>query len=41
MATVGAGPIKNHAPLAGATSRRALVVSCGVHALHDGYADLL
>jgi len=24
-----------------ATSRRALVVSCGVHALHDGYADIL
>jgi MFS transporter, FSR family, fosmidomycin resistance protein len=41
MATLGAGPVANRVALASATSRRALAVSCGVHALHDGYADLL
>ncbi len=41
MATLGAGPVTNRVALAGATRRRALAVSCGVHALHDGYTDLL
>jgi len=41
MATLGAGPVTNRVALAGTASRRALAVSCGVHALHDGYADLL
>ncbi|MFZ3210293.1 MAG: MFS transporter [Terriglobales bacterium] len=41
MATLGAGPVTNRVALASATSRRALAVSCGVHALHDGYTDLL
>jgi len=41
MATLGAGPVTNRVALAGTASRRALAVSCGVHALHDGYTDLL
>jgi len=41
MASVGAEPIETGSALNSAARRRALVVSCGVHALHDGYADLL
>jgi len=41
MASLGAGPVTNRVALAGATRRRALAVSCGVHALHDGCTDLL
>jgi len=41
MATVGAGPSETRAARGDASSRRALVMSCSVHALHDGYADLL
>jgi FSR family fosmidomycin resistance protein-like MFS transporter len=38
MSTV---PVKSRMVVAGANSRRALLTSCGVHALHDGYADVL
>ena len=41
MLSVGPGAAGNRPAAGGATSRRALVVSCAVHALHDGYADLL
>jgi len=41
MVIIGARSIENSPALDASTRRRALAVSCGVHALHDGYADIL
>jgi len=41
LSTIGAESVTTRPAPASPASRRALAASCGVHALHDGYTDIL